>query len=405
MMSNTPRIVICDDDGPRAKQWADEIRAMEKVRDRFVVHAPKGRSEFAHAVEALSERRLRARTGDVAAGTPSGDPAALFDDADILVIDYDLTPYPGGNDEREDDGDMSLRGRTGESVAYLARCYSRCGFIVVVNQAFQARTFDLTLQRFTDSCADLNITSDDLSRRELWLGEVLGSFRPWHWPRLVDMAETFRRRVANVDLGAGVLDSLDFSEEERQALTPRQLDVLGDEPHSVTFEDLAATPEVGLRVKDKQPSPEHRRRIAAGAVGRWLEGLVLPAQNVLIDRPHLKQLYPHLFPAPEVDSSRHSSCDFDRDAHPSLTRRLHQPAEDWLSRYACSHLDAQQAAGDATPLPQTDEFDVFCEDTSRFIPLDQASEVETDVPGPYVQRFVERLPDVNYRPLTRLLRD
>ena len=88
---------------------------------------------------------------------------------------------------------------------------------------------------------------------------------------------------------------------------------------------------------------------------------------------------------------------------PPGTRPLRQPARDWLSRYACSHLDAQQAALEST-LPQADEVGVFCEDTSRFVPLDQAREVETDVPGPYVQRFVEKILGVDYRPLTRLFK-
>src|SRR6202011_5086852 len=74
-------------------------------------------SDFAEAIVVLERRRREARDGQ---GTASE--ASLFDEADIVFLDYDLV--------RLADVEARVAGsESGELVAYLARCYSRCGII------------------------------------------------------------------------------------------------------------------------------------------------------------------------------------------------------------------------------------------------------------------------------------
>ena len=113
-------------------------------------------------VELLERRRRSARTGD-----HPDEGNSSFDDADILIVDYDLTAsgeQQGGPAE------------TGERVAYLARCYSKCGTIVALNQYNVTATFDLSLIGHISSFADINISGDQISNPAA-LGKTTGRIR------------------------------------------------------------------------------------------------------------------------------------------------------------------------------------------------------------------------------------
>ena len=78
--------------------------------------------DFVSAMAGLQERRDVARTGGD--GRSAGSSRNLLDDVDVLILDYDL--YELGTK-----GSVKAHERvTGEEVAYLARCYSRCRTIV-----------------------------------------------------------------------------------------------------------------------------------------------------------------------------------------------------------------------------------------------------------------------------------
>jgi DNA-directed RNA polymerase subunit N (RpoN/RPB10) len=370
-----PTILSCHDRHQR-QPCGNALASLTEVPERFTITTPE-REEFARAVEAVIARRGAARADQVST-QPSVDAAALIDTVDILILDADMA---------------SLRLADGDTLAYLARCYTTCGYIVVCDQFFASRTFDTTMQRGWRSWADLHISTDCLARPELWLRQAPfdGAFIPSHWPRLIDASELFANRLSQVQLDADVLDTLGFSQHDCQRLTVSQLDLFGDvdaDPTAVTFDQLVAA-NLG---EDRQPSAQQRRRIAASIVGRWLDRLILPAANVLLDRDHLQQYYPELVP----DETGHGDT--------PLGVLLSEPARRWFTRPACSQTFLQRALPGNRPAsyPDPDPW-VFCEDTSRFIPLSEATDLVTDLPGDRAQRFVERLDDVDYHPAGRLL--
>jgi hypothetical protein len=404
-METDTRVLVCDDDGRRAEVWAAKIRALAGTTRLDVV--PLTTSAFAEALEALAQRRENAR--EEHPSSPTTDAAAVLDQADILIVDFDLTPSPASLSESLAPDEVGaakerLRGRSGEQVAYLARCYSTAGFLVVVNQEYQRQTFDLTMQRFGHSYADINVTHYDLTAAQLWLGDSGDDvFHPWNWPRLRDAADLQRGRVAAVtDLHAPVLESLGIIGVDRSAMTARQLDPLGDSPDTATFDDLVHSTEVGLQVKDVQQDPAQRRRIAAAAAGRWLETLILPAQNVIVDAPHTAQRFPQLLGDGGADVGPWQELALLGEVPEPLTR-ISLACDGWLSRPAWSASAVREAMAQLD-LSTTKPADVvFCEDVSRFVSIDDATEFETDLPGPYDQRFVRFLDGIDYHPRTRLL--
>ncbi|MET9269372.1 hypothetical protein [Kribbella sp. NPDC003557] len=427
-MTPQPIILICDDNPERAKRWTDAVTSMPGT-DRFDVKTLSGQ-ELADAVEGLNRRREALRPDEDGNGPDAAEArrilagisdAAVFDTAAIALIDYDLTPDSitlGKLEEKTAEHVLDrLRNRSGESIAYLARCYSDAGFLVVINQRFKEATFDITMQRFSDSYADLNISQADLRSKALWSGvsDIPGEFHPWSWPVLCKADLLWRARLAATELSAPVLESLNLNGERFSA---RQLDLLGEvldveDVKEVTFDHLVDT-SLGLTVKDGQPDPECRRAIAASVASRWLEQTVLPGQNALADLAHLVIRHPQL-----GGSAARAAEEWNRFATKQsraeivanggaaaeaveLLQSIEPAAEQYLSRPAWS---ATKVRGLAAGLPEPDEWPdlAFCEDTSRFIPLDSAQEVETDVPGPYARRFVEAVEGVRYDPLRRML--
>src|SRR5439155_26063326 len=147
----TDMILIYDDEQSRVDEWRERLQAIPEVKQAFEVRGIDD-NEFIGGFEELKARSKRARNGqrkDV-----KGEVA--FDVASILVVDYDLLRL-----ER-------ATYLTGELVAYFARCYSRCGIIVGLNQ-FGDKTFDLTLRGHPESYADLNIGGKQLHNRGLWV--------------------------------------------------------------------------------------------------------------------------------------------------------------------------------------------------------------------------------------------
>jgi hypothetical protein len=336
----------------------------------------------------------------------------LVDSADLLIVDYDLTPVADRTpDPIEDQTALEeLVGKTGEEFAYLARCFSTAAGIVVVNQRVQRRVFDLTLQQFTDSFANVNVTSRYLANSALWTGSG-GEFRPWSWPRLIDVPAHVRRNWELIDgLDQCVLEALGLDDDEHlYAFTQPQLDLLGDDPRAATFEFLACESEFGLNAKDRQGAvgDDAKRRIAAAAVTRWLEGQVLPGQNVLIDAPHLAQRYPALLKGETSDlaawnrTADLSAPDPGLDLDTLADARV--PASAWVSRrvWSLPHVVRHRSALLKTSNGGSQVF-VFCEDTSRFADIDRATEIEIAVPTPYFQRFVEIVDGVDYTPRRRI---
>ena len=201
------------------------------------------------------------------------------------MIDYDLLRNPL---------DSFL---TGEAVAYLTRCFSTCGLIIGINQP-PLIDFDLTLRGRPTSFADLNITEKNLNNPGLWGGEWQG-FRPWYWPNLPVFWASFERRIADVKeaLDAPIWKVLGFDRYTFDILPRSMSDFFGAEPAEVTFHDFVRKSGNGLKAKDTKSddcAPEVLARIGAARISKWLERLVLPGQDILVDAPHLVSRFPSL---------------------------------------------------------------------------------------------------------------
>src|SRR5579864_3344441 len=168
-------VLVCDDHPKIARDWASQI---EKVCPPDFTVESIAQEQLVEMISQLEARRKNARKP---AGSRAESTQNRFDDADILVIDYDL---------------LDLRDQTyltGENVAYLARCYSRCGIIVGLNQ-FGPNDFDLSLKGHPESFADLNVGGEQIGNPGLWSAKWNG-FRPWHWPLLPAAVEAFKLRA------------------------------------------------------------------------------------------------------------------------------------------------------------------------------------------------------------------
>src|SRR5688500_17614162 len=119
---------------------------LESCRDRFLKSAPRNvvvepndRDQIRKAVFALDKARLETRKQKELV---PADGAELFNDADLVIVDYDLL-------ELEDTSAL-----TGEDIAYLLRCFSTCGYIILLNPPdLGTHFFDLRLRRPFESWA------------------------------------------------------------------------------------------------------------------------------------------------------------------------------------------------------------------------------------------------------------
>jgi hypothetical protein len=396
-MTDTPIVLVCDDDIRRVHQWVATLRATAGT-DRFDVRALTG-LDLADAFQALNARAESARNG---ADSATDDAAGVFDDAAILLFDYDLTPDAQSladlGEQRVEFHDK-LRGRTGEKLAYLARGYSSAGFIVVINQHYRDTTFDITMQRFLHSKADLNITHGDLGNEALWTGisRAENTFSPWAWPVLGKADILWSERLRVIDVEAPLFETLALDPSN---FTSRQLDLLGAaDPDTAVFGDLARST-LGFDPKDKASKSVGVKAMVASVLGRWLSRTVWQAQNVVADLPHLVSRFPSLMSAESW--SRAATKDLSENDVPESLRGHEHWISTLLGRRVWILADVREMAA-ALPSPDSWPDLVFCEDTSQFVELERAREVETDLPGSYARRFIGNVPGVKYEPFVRLL--
>lgn len=394
------RILIFDDDTQRAKGWSDSIRESTSVRREFATPEIIKPPEFQAAIRILNERRKSARkTDDEESIAP-----IEFDSADIFLIDFDLFEL------------NEITYITGEEVAYLARCYSRCGIIVGVNQfrKYGDKLFDLTLKGRPESFADINLNTAHLSTPGLWK-EPWKGFRPWYWPLLPLEVEANEERVRNVleNLDVSILDFLGLA-SFRSVLSRAALEFLetsGHPPQSVTFREFVLNSANAMRRHDRPIDLEQIARIAAARIHKWLERLVLPGQDVLVDTPHLVSRFPSLFKGARMSGAAWDKTAMIREVDPKVidTKILAQfafPRPYWVSRPCwfwnpISRCDDILEVRNPWQVVQRGDL-VFCEDLSAFRKRKDSKEFLADVDSAYARRFVAGLKDVAYEPQVRL---
>lgn len=393
------KILICDDSLQVGGVFKQKVDSVESIKDSFEPILAS-QEQLEQAVEALEARRLHAIEKKIF-DFPD-DEAIIIDDSAILIVDYALY-------------DLEAK-VTGERIAYLARCYSRCGIIVALNQfpPYDDEYFDLTLCGHLESYADLNIPSNSLANTGLWT-EPWSNFRPWGWPLLPQAVEKFEHLVAELDgnLDAKILEFLGFKDTKSLTLPRSAIEFLSQEnPEDMTFRDFVDSNGSGngLRGRNEQPiNDEAVARIAAARISSWLEYDILPGQNILIDAPHLISRFPSLLGEKVKDiefwDRTASLSEPDTIGLSSNIKQFRFDKSNWLSRPAwfwndLSNFEEIKEVRDPWFAPNLGY--VFCEDISKFVPLHDARSFVADLESPFVQRYVKYLEHpLTYKPIVR----
>ena len=412
-------ILIYDDEPARTGKFKGELKKSineANQSENFTFSSLDG-PEFQNAIKALEQRRINFREkNEIDFEGNSNNGMEKIDNASIFIIDYDLL-----RSQVEESPTGSL---TGEIIAYLARCFSRCKLIVGLNQ-YGNNPFDLTLRGDLDSFADLNLGDQQLGNPNLWMGDWEDSeheYRPWSWPNLADSIHNFDKRIEEVQekLNKPICEVLGFDPEVFQLLPREIVQFIGQyeekEPFQTTFREFVTKSGNGLRSKDEKEvvkgiNDQVLARVGAARISKWLEQLVLPEQDILVDAPHLVSRYPSLINGDEdkietwnetVLLADYTNLGLDTD--PIEPYRFKK--DYWISRsvWFWDKLRECEDIKEVTEpwLTATPDW-VFCEDASRFYNREDCREFLADTTSPFTQRFVRYFTEneVDYRPRAR----
>ena len=335
------------------------------------------------------------------------DGSNALDDVSILIIDYDLFDAQAFLDA--------------ERIAYLARSFTTCGIIVVLNR-FGHNPFDLTLKDSPESFADLDIGQEQLNNPYLW-GVGKDEFAPWYWPSLPDLVKDYEERIKDVtqaiEKGQSIWNTLGFTGETRDRI-PEELDrFLGSESYDLRFDRFVVESDYGLARKDRVKvfndddtvkDPDTIARIAAARIGKWLEFQVLPEMDILIDAPHLAARLPSLVDSDDIEDWSAIAVRYSRvipKLRTDLIEEFRMKKPYWLSRpvwFWREILENADIEDVREPWKVKPPDWVFCEDTSSFYSEEECTEFWADTVSPFANRFIRRFEDVQYMPLARLAR-
>ncbi len=400
-MRKNLKILIFDDEESKRNIWRDKLIQVPLIKSNIEVTI--GDHEmFLKAIESLEERRKTARKSDHSADSFPIDAATqVFDETDFLIVDYDLLYLPRNTY------------LTGESVAYLSRCYSKCGLIIALNQFDQGRpSFDLTLRGHSESFADLNISDHFLHDLGLWT-EQWNGFRPWSWPILPQAFERYESRVEELRtfLDTPIIEYFEFPEGLVSGFARSAIQFLTETEglKEITFRKFVTQSENGLRRKDKPFSEESMARIAAARVAHWLENLILSGQDILIDAPHLISNYPSLVSGNSMEIGCWNQVvtfkpQNEIGLNHILIDKFRFKKDFWLSSpvwfwHEVRNFEDIKEVSDPWSISRPDF--VFCEDTSHFFPRDEARGFVADIQSPFARRFVKQIVGIDYRPRVR----
>jgi len=400
----TSRVLVCDDEPDEAKQWLDEIDKALPA-GTYELRPVPSLDEIKKAIQVLLRRRATSSEA-----RDHRQSICLFDEADVLVIDYDLLHIDETN----------IR-YTGEGVARLARAFSQCGVVVVLNQYVEAQ-FDLGLRGHFESFADLNIDGALIGTEGLWRVGPWTNFRPWHWPVLDRAWRQFRDRVTFLsdsgNLSRPILQMLRMTKGDAEHLSDTAFGLLAPTAESYdriakwTFAEFLRDNSAAVDTRGTnaliQNNPAASARFVASRVAKWLEREVLGPQDVLVDIPHLIQRCPFLLRGDITDLGTwnravHGGRD---DLQETVPASAWFGMDDWLSRPAVwwHQLEVHEpfrearAAFDYGSAPDF----VFLEDASQFAPLDEATEFRAGFHNHYDRRYLKLFEGVRYAPQRRL---
>lgn len=396
------RVRVCDDVENVADDWVVQIKLVTEGHD--VARMAYAKDEVSN----LLRRKLAAERNE--------DPMAQacgFDDVDILAVDYDLLHL-----------DEAGGRTTGEGVARLARTFSKCGVIVVMNQ-FKGPQFDLGLRGHLGSFADINIAAALVGRAALWrdLEPAPDQFEPTIWtplPRLFAAVRKLSTSFEDAGLGAEIMSMIGLPEAALAALSDTAFGFISLKAQ--TADQLA---KVSVReflerslgddrlVATLEASPAKILfSFAAFRIAKWLERAVLRPMDVLVDGAHLVDRLPFMIDSKKVDITK--SVNWARAAaNPTDALRwdilakyhnekasavLGRTVFDWYRLAEDDEIDRLQDAYLAA-----DEVRYFlAEDTSRFVERNAIVRFRADFHNFGDRRAIEQLPDISYGPMRRV---
>lgn len=397
------KILILDDETPRAKSWKNKI---EKYGE-FNVTVPEP-DEVSSIIADLHAKRLESRKDAYHA-------SVVFDGYELVMVDYDLLGLEtvGGGSAWS----------TGAEVAYAGRLMCNVGPIIVINQ-FGTNSFDLTMSRTMSSYADLDVGSEQVAESSLWCAHEFTGFRPWHWPDLVSECDRFSKMhefvLENID--SPITDVLGFKVSDMESprfIGHEFLGYLGIEgSEEVTFRQLL-TVRRNIRVfnileKDlpllKNMDDRSLARVCSVVISHWIEKVVLPSQEVVADLPHLVPQIPWVLLGYEDEKNWQKLCGLNKNegVAPALSRFEFFPGF-MFSRPVFWAEEAKLA------LDGQGEFNMhnmpslrFCEDVSSFVSGEIAQSFPSDLHGFDRERWVQGElgcgnTSVNYEPQSYLL--
>lgn len=388
-------ILICDDSQEMSRALGEKVKKIKSVRQDFFEPILIG-SDLKEIIFALEERQKMAKNAKIY-DYPTDDAAKVFDDAEVLVIDYSLFEL-----------DASL---TGERIAYLARCYSSCGLIIALNQnpPYVEEYFDLTLRGHLESYADLNIPSNSLFNPNLWNKKWKG-FHPWSWPIVIQAVEKYKCRIEEIQghLDEPILEFLGFTEMTALTLPRSTAEFISRRnPEEATFRNFVDSQGSGngLRGRNEKPINEMSiARIAAARIANWIEYDILPGQDILVDAPHLILRFPSML----KNKNKFSSvCSYEEPSEIGINEAVETfrfQRKNWCSRpvwFWGNLRDNPDIEENKDPFNAKRLGKVFCEDTSTFEEKDDAREFVADLKSSYSRRFVKKLENIQYSPVVR----
>ena len=397
------KILIYDDEKKQTERFENALKqTLKKVgQDQDFVIQTLSDEALQCSIKTLQKKQVAFRSKE-----NFSDETTEFDDTSIFIVDYDLLKSKAGEL------------LTGEIIAYTVRCFSECKLIVGLNQ-YGNNSFDLTLRGHPESYADLNLGETQLSNSDLWRGDwgdFRRGFRPWYWPNLFDSLHNFDRKVAEVkeNLDSPICKVLGFNPKLFRLLPRGIVQFIGKseekELAETTFREFVTHSGNGLRPKDATILDKNvLARVGAARISKWLERLVLPEQDFLVDAPHLISRYPSLITDDEKkikDWNRTAQLVDYRDIglNTDLIETYRFQKDYWISRPVwfwdklreCESIHEMKEPW-LTVKPNW----VFCEDASRFYNRKDCGEFFADTDSSFTRRFVKDFKGVDYRPRVR----
>ncbi|MFZ5921567.1 MAG: hypothetical protein ACOYY3_11000 [Chloroflexota bacterium] len=403
------KIRIFDDEKRQREKFVEQVRNVGLSEQDFDANLLEP-NMVKEAFKIMLERQSRFRVE----GYWVSEDKMPLDDIDILIIDNELRDFS------DEIGIFT----SADAVAYMARCFSTCQLIIVMNRLAH-NPFDLTLnlsfQGQLESFSDLEIGEKQLSSKALWgVGEE--KFHPWYWPVLPQWLDDFEKRVEDAKGALRTNPSIleFFGLDDVKDWIPRRImQRLGD-GEEYTFLEFLRTSAFALSPKDKvvfegkdeldERTIESFARVVAARLSKWLEWQILPEMDILVDAPHLLSRFPsllmgnhdaindwnsiivrHAVEVPNLQMDMLSEVRF------SKSHWLSRPAWYWRKAMNDERIPDVKEPWNIEYIPYG-----FCEDTSSFVHEEQAKSFRAMVESPFANRYIEQLDGVDYLPPQRL---